>query len=197
MSRGIIRLKLLRRCRARRWARCLSVRACGLGRGVGGDSAVWPVKQVLDCLIRPLLLSLDLFMAWVLRRQRLLLNHAPGRMPSSRRLVRSQFDRCNVEGIEVRDGLRSVHHDFVAGHLDWGRVDLVVTPSRHLAGEFGNETNRVVRYGPAVEEVDFGLWLNHDVDWNRPSDGCAVELGSCNVGLTVDGEWRVLGARNW
>ena len=68
MSRGIVRLKLLRRCRARGRAGRLSMRACGLGRGAGGHSAVWPVEQVLDCLICPLLLNLDLFMAWVLRR---------------------------------------------------------------------------------------------------------------------------------
>ena len=155
--------------------------------------SVWVVEQLLGCLVRLLLLCLDLVLPWVFRRQRLFLGQISGCDASRRGRVRGELDRGEMECIHVGCRFDRMVHDFVAGHLDGSRVDLVVTPSRQLGGKLGHEANRVVGYLPAIEQRDLGRWYMYDtgVDGNglgRCGDNDAVQLRGCSGRVAVDDE---------
>jgi hypothetical protein len=66
--------------------------------------------------------------------QRFLLSNVTCYLRFGGGFVRGKLNRSQVEGIGVDGRLRHIHHDFIAGQLDGSRVDLVVAPSRQLAG---------------------------------------------------------------
>jgi hypothetical protein len=114
--------------------------------------------------------------------------------------VRRKLNRSQVEGISVDAGLWYIHHDFMAGQLDGSRVDLVVAPSRQLAGQLSNESDRVIWHLPAVKKGNFLRFDNPHVDRDAVAgldDYRTIQLRGRGRWLDVEDMWSGFGAHNW
>jgi hypothetical protein len=87
----------------------------------------------------------------------------------------------------------------MARQLDGSRVDLVVAPSRQLAGQFSNEADRVIWHLAAVEKGN--LWrLDPHVDRDALAgldDYRAIQLRGRGCWLAVENMRGGLRAHNW